>query len=114
MNNDNNYTYFENMISINSKNIELFYCNDDNISNWISKLNYNNEIIEFICIDKYNSERLLNPIYDFHVKTKIPIIISIQYFLWNNKDLNRFRFLSSTDIENIKLYDNYNIMFSTN
>jgi hypothetical protein len=110
MMNNNISTYFENIISINAKNIELLYGNN-NISNVIDKYCKQNQIA-FINVDIYNSENLLTELYDLHITTKIPIIVTINYLLWKNKDLGRFSFLSLYDIEKIKMCDNYTFCYN--
>jgi hypothetical protein len=118
INNNNDNSKLKNIILINSKNIKLFenvinaksvY---DFVTNYINNNQNENEQFGFIHIDSDNSEEMLSCMYDLYIKTKITIILSIHYPLWKNKELNRFTFLSNKDINEIKQYNNYYMIFS--
>jgi hypothetical protein len=41
-------------------------------------------------------ENILNDLYDIHQKYKIPIYVSFHFNWWNDKNLDRFEWLSDT------------------
>jgi hypothetical protein len=83
----NNYTLINKTIN-----------NIDN-SNTLETIIKNNNIdlsnISLIKVDiKGGEENILNTLYDIHIKYGIPLYISFHYNLWNNKNLDRFHYLS--------------------
>ena len=46
-------------------------------------------------------EYILNDLYDIHIKNNTPLYISFHYLWWNDKNLNRFIFLSEQQKKNI-------------
>jgi hypothetical protein len=84
---ENNYTLINKTIN-----------NIDN-SNTLETIIKNNNIdlsnISLIKVDiKGGEENILNTLYDIHIKYGIPLYISFHYNLWNNKNLDRFHYLS--------------------
>jgi hypothetical protein len=94
---ENNYTLINKTIN-----------NIDN-SNTLETIIKNNNIdlsnISLIKVDiKGGEENILNTLYDIHIKYGIPLYISFHYDLWNDKNLDRFHYLSK---------DNKNIIASS-
>jgi hypothetical protein len=62
--------------------------------------NYNIDIsnISLIKVDiKGEEENILDMLYDIHIKYGIPLYISFHYNLWNDKNLDRFHYLSKNN-----------------
>ena len=87
----NNYTLINKAI-YNIDNAEMETITLENI-----KKNYDIDIsnISLIKVDiEGMEENILDTLYDIHIKYSIPIYISIYYSLWNDKNLDRFHYLS--------------------
>ena len=62
--------------------------------------NYNIDVsnISLIKVDiKGEEENILDTLYDIHIKYCIPLYISFHYNLWNDKNLDRFHYLSENN-----------------
>lgn len=90
-------TYIVNTITL--KDIIHNYCID------ISK-------ISLIKVDiEGGEEYILNDLYDIHIKNNTPLYISFHYLWWNDKNLNRFTFLSEQQKNNIIQFPFISLLF---
>ena len=80
------------------------------------------DIIHNYCIDISNislikvdieggEEYILNDLYDIHIKNNTPLYISFHYLWWNDKNLNRFIFLSEQQKKNIIEFPFISLLF---
>lgn len=79
---------------------EFYFTESTTITNIIQNYKINTSEISLIKIDiEGDEENILNELFDLHIKYNIPLYISFHYTWWNDKNLDRFAFLSS-DIKN--------------
>jgi len=96
---ENNYTLINKTIN-NIDNAETI-----TLETIIKNNNIDLSNISLIKVDiKGGEENILNTLYDIHIKYGIPLYISFHYDLWNDKNLDRFHYLSK---------DNKNIIASS-
>jgi len=106
----NNYTLINNAIY----NIDSSYLLMDTITLETTIKKYNIDIINISLIKvdiKGKEENILNSLYDIHKKCGIPIYICFYYSLWNDKNLDRFSFLSSDNKNKITSLSICSILF---
>ena len=114
--------YFENLVKINSSNVtihnvsEFSELNQKGLNEYFinNNIHASSDDISFINVNiKGSEEDILPDLFDFNQKTHIPIVIKINYELWKNKEINneRFPFLTSEVIEDIKNNKNYLLYF---
>jgi FkbM family methyltransferase len=73
------------------------------IQSLIQTYNINYNEISLIKVDiEGGEEYILDDLFSFHTKTKVPMFISFHYSWWNNKNLDRFSFLTNTQKNTIR------------
>jgi len=60
---------------------------------------------------KGKEEDILSDLYDIHIKYKATLFINFNYMKWNNKDIDRFQFLTLRAKDIIKAYPSCYILF---
>lgn len=92
----------------NEDNIEIDIDDDLNIIKTITLKNiiqtYTIKVFELSLINvniNGNEENILNDLYDIQMNLQVPIIITFNFNLWKNKNLDRFSFLTNTQKEKI-------------
>jgi hypothetical protein len=66
----------------------------------------------FIRVDIQGKEEdILSDLYDIHIKYKTTLFINFSYSKWNNKDIDRFSFLTLRATEIIRVYPSCYILF---
>jgi hypothetical protein len=66
----------------------------------------------FIRVDIQGKEEdILSDLYDIHIKYKTTLFINFNYMKWNNKDIDRFQFLTLRAKDIIKAYPSCYILF---
>jgi hypothetical protein len=106
----NNYTLINKAIY----NIDNSYILIDTITLETTIKKYNIDVIDISLIKvdiKGKEENILNSLYDIHTNYNIPIYICFYYSLWNDKNLDRFSFLSSDNKNKIVSLSICSILF---
>ena len=124
--NDTNIIFGKNKFLTNSKlndSTSQIYLNNDNsndsysiqtidLSHLIQDYNINTYDISLIKVDIEGGEEfILNDLYHLYSTYHIPLYISFHYDWWNNKDLDRFTFLSQEHKNNIISYPFSSMLF---
>jgi len=82
------------------------------LSHLIQDYNINTYDISLIKVDIEGGEEfILNDLYHLYSTYHIPLYISFHYDWWNNKDLDRFTFLSQEHKNNIISYPFSSMLF---
>jgi hypothetical protein len=106
----NNYTLINKAIY----NIDNSYILMDTITLETTIKKYNIDVIDISLIKvdiKGKEENILNSLYDIHTNYNIPIYICFYYSLWNDKNLDRFSFLSEDNKNKIVSLSICSILF---
>jgi hypothetical protein len=62
----------------------------------------NGEDISLISVDlRGEEEKILNDLYNLHCKYNVPLLICVYYNVWEDKNLDRFPYLSENSREGI-------------
>jgi FkbM family methyltransferase len=92
INDSNSQIYNDDLISDEFNLVETI-----TIKNIIENYNINPSEIALIKVDiEGGEENILNDLFDIHTTYNIPLYISFHYTWWNDKNLDRFEFLTST------------------
>jgi FkbM family methyltransferase len=68
--------------------------------------------ISLINVDiKGGEENILNDLFDIYLKFNVPLCINFNYYMWNDKNLERFPFLSKQDKNDIASNESASILF---
>jgi FkbM family methyltransferase len=98
-------------ININSN--EHYQVKTITIENIIKDYNINTNEISLIKVDiEGGEENILKQLYNIHLIYNIPIYISFHYDWWNDKNLDRFEFLTEDNKNYIKLNHFGSILFN--
>ena len=82
------------------------------LNNIIQKYNINPFEISLIKVDiEGKEEDILSELYDIHIKYGATLFINFNYNKWNDKNIDRFSFLSLRATEIIRTYASCYILF---